>query len=220
MIRGERAAASNRMELDPENTLSRRERKKRETRKRILDAAVSLISQKSFDDVRIEDICTAADVANATFFLHFPNKPALVRACGEEITERLSADMMEPGLSAAAQLERLLSSYIDQWQSHRNLMQQIVLEFVTRRDPAPSFNEVAPGLLDLVARTIRKGQQTGEFLGRIEPEIAALSLVAAWNAIAISASRSPDLRSASSALWQTLELFLAGLKTCGHPPQV
>ncbi|MFN9780890.1 MAG: TetR/AcrR family transcriptional regulator [Alphaproteobacteria bacterium] len=207
------------MELDPEHTLSRRERKKRETRKRILDAAVSLISQKAYDDVRIEDICAAADVANATFFLHFPNKPALVRAFGEEITERLNAGMADPGLSASAQLEKLLTSYIDQWRSHRNLMQQIVLEFVTRRDPAPSFNEVAPGLLDLVARTIRKGQQSGDFLGRIEPEIAALSLVAAWNAIAISASRSPDLQQASSALWQTLELFLAGLKSCGQPPQ-
>lgn len=207
------------MEQDQEHTLSRRERKKRETRKRILDAAVSLISERSYDEVRIEDICTAADVANATFFLHFPNKPALVRAFGEEITERLNAGMADPSLSASAQLEKLLTSYIDQWRSHRNLMQQIVLEFVTRRDPAPSFNEVAPGLLDLVARTIRKGQQSGEFLGRIEPEIAALSLVAAWNAIAISASRSPDLQQASSALWQTLELFLAGLKSCGQPPQ-
>jgi len=207
------------MVLDPEHTLSRRERKKRETRKRILEAAMSLIARKSYDDVRIEDICAAADVANATFFLHFPNKPALVRAFGEEITERLSTGMMEPGLSASDQLERLLASYIEQWQSHRNLMQQIVLEFVTRRDPAPSFNEVAPGLLDLVARTIRKGRQTGEFLGRIEPEIAALSLVAAWNAIAISASRSHDLQPASSALWQILELFLAGLKSCGQPPQ-
>lgn len=207
------------MEQDPDQALSRRERKKRETRKRILDAAVALISRRPYDEVRIEDICAAADVANATFFLHFPNKPALVRAFGEEITERLNAGIIDPGLSASAQLERLLASYIAEWQSHRNLMQQIVLEFVTRRDPAPSFNEVAPGLLDLVARTIRKGQHAGEFLGRIEPEIAALSLVAAWNAIAISAARSPDLQSASSALWQTLELFQAGLKYCGQPPQ-
>jgi hypothetical protein len=98
-------------------------------------------------------------------------------------------------------------------------MQQIVLEFVSKRDPAPSFNEVAPGLLDLVARTIRKGQQRDEFLGRIEPEIAALALVAAWNATAISSARSGDMAGTSRALWQTLELFLAGLKSCGQPSQ-
>ena len=207
------------MEQEPEHTLSRRERKKRETRKRILDAAASLISQRPYDEVRIEDICTAADVANATFFLHFPNKPALVRAFGEEITERLNGGILGPDLTASAQLEKLLASYIEEWRSHRNLMQQIVLEFVSKRDPAPSFNEVAPGLLDLVARTIRKGQQRDEFLGRIEPEIAALALVAAWNATAISSARSGDMAGTSRALWQTLELFLAGLKSCGQPSQ-
>jgi len=212
------ATASKGMEQDQEHTLSRRERKKRETRKRILDAAVSLISQRSYDDVRIEDICTAADVANATFFLHFPNKPALVRAFGEEITERLNGGILDPDLTASGQLEKLLASYVQEWRSHRNLMQQIVLEFVSKRDPAPSFNEVAPGLLDLVARTIRRGQERSEFLGRIEPEIAALALVAAWNATAISSARSGDMAGASRALWQTLELFLDGLKSCGQPP--
>lgn len=212
------ATASKGMEQDQEHTLSRRERKKRETRKRILDAAVSLISERSYDDVRIEDICNAADVANATFFLHFPNKPALVRAFGEEITERLNGGILDPDLTASGQLEKLLASYVQEWRSHRNLMQQIVLEFVSKRDPAPSFNEVAPGLLDLVARTIRRGQERGEFLGRIEPEIAALALVAAWNATAISSARSGDMAGASRALWQTLELFLDGLKSCGQPP--
>lgn len=208
------------MEQDTELTLSRRERKKRETRKRILDAAVALISQRPYDEVRIEEICTAADVANATFFLHFPTKTALVRAFGEDITARLRSGIHAPGLTAAEQLERLLASYVNEWRHHRNLMQQIVLEFVSRKDPAPSFNEVAPGLLELVATTIRKGQERGEFLGRTEPEIAALALVAAWNAIAISSARTDDITGASRALWQTLELFVAGLKHCGQPPQV
>ena len=207
------------MQDDPEHTLSRRERKKRETRKRILDAAVTLISRKPYEEVRIEDICTAADVANATFFLHFPNKPALVRAFSEEITQRLNSQILAPDLTAAAQLERLLASYIEEWRLHRNLMHQIVLEFVSKSDPAPSFNEVAPGLLDLVGRAIRSGQQRGEFLGRIEPEIAALALVAAWNATAISSTRSGNFAEAGTALWQTLELFLDGMRVCDQPPQ-
>ena len=61
-------------------TISRRERKKRDTRRRILDAAMQLMSDKPYDEVRIEgsptlrvratggyhgDIATASIVVNS-----------------------------------------------------------------------------------------------------------------------------------------------------------
>jgi AcrR family transcriptional regulator len=200
------------MDFEHDSSLSRRERKKRETRKRILDAALALTANRPYGEVRIEDICSAADVANATFFLHFANKQALVRAFGAQITSRLQASALDPALTSADQLEKLLESYIEQWRDHRNLMHEVVLEFVSKSEGVTSFNEVAPGLLDLVGQTIRRGQARGEFLGSIEPKIVALALVAAWNAIAISSSVSADRALSAKALWQTLDLFLAGLK--------
>ena len=201
------------MEFDHDPLLSRRERKKRDTRKRILDAATELASKRPYAEVRIEDICAAADVANATFFLHFPNKSALVSAFGAEITSRLQNRALDPALTASQQLHKLLASYIDEWRNHRNLMHQIVLEFVSKSDAVTSFNEVAPGLLDLVGQTIQRGQIRGEFSGRVEPKIAALTLVAAWNTIAISQSKSDNDPHSTQALWQTLDLFLYGLKS-------
>ena len=200
------------MEFDQDPLLPRRERKKRETRKRILEAATELASKRPYAEVRIEDICAAADIANATFFLHFPNKSALVSAFGAEITARLKSRAFDPALTVSEQLHKLLASYIDEWRSHRNLMHQIVLEFVSKSDAVTSFNEVAPGLLDLVGQTIKRGQLRGEFSGRFEPEIVALALVAAWNTIAISLSKSDDDPHSTQALWQTLDLFLYGLK--------
>ena len=199
------------MTTDPEQMLSRRERKKRETRKRILDAAVALMSERAFDEVRIEDICTAADVANATFFLHFSNKQALVRAFGDDITERLKAVALDPDLNARERLQRLLARYLREWQEHRNLMHQIIVQFVSTAAASTSFNEVAPGLVDIVGQTIRRGQEQGEFLGSIKPEIASLALVASWNAIALSTPRAPDATDTEKALRQTLDLFLVAL---------
>jgi AcrR family transcriptional regulator len=199
------------MPPDHEQTLSRRERKKRETRKRILDAAVTLMSERTFDEVRIEDICAAADVANATFFLHFSNKPALVTAFGDDITERLKAVVLEADLTSGQQLQRLLARYLQEWREHRNLMNQIIVHFVSAAATSTSFNEVAPGLVDIVSQTIRKGQQRGEFLAGIRPEIASLALVASWNAIALSAPRTQDATDTERGLWQTLDLFLAAL---------
>lgn len=198
----------------PDQLISRRERKKRETRKRILDAAMHLMSDKPYDQVRIEDICTAADVANATFFLHFENKSALVLAFNEDVASKISDELLDASLAASEQLKRLLDVYLREWGAHRHLMRQIVLEFVSQSNATASFNEVSPGLLDLIGKTVFQGQKNGEFLSTIAPETAALALVAAWNAMAISWARSGDTKGAADAHWQTLEVFLTGLKAC------
>jgi AcrR family transcriptional regulator len=61
-----------------EQTLSRRERKKQETRQAILEAAVSLFHEKGFDETTIEEITARADVAKGTFFNYFGSKDALL----------------------------------------------------------------------------------------------------------------------------------------------
>jgi AcrR family transcriptional regulator len=197
---------------DPENQISRRERKKMETRRRILDAALRLMDDKPYDQVRIEDICTAADVANATFFLHFPNKAALALAYNEEVAAKVEEKLASDGLDASERLKTLLKMYLAEWGAHSHLMRQIVLELISQPASGATFNEVSPGLLTLVGGIIAGGQKTGEFSRKIEPETAALALVAAWNAIAISWAKTGDTKRANEAHWQTLEIFLHGLK--------
>ena len=70
-------------ELVPQNQLaemSRRDRKKQETRWKIFDAAIELMAKKGYHDVKIGEICEAADISNAAFFHHFTNKAALIEA--------------------------------------------------------------------------------------------------------------------------------------------
>jgi AcrR family transcriptional regulator len=192
-------------------TISRRERKKRDTHRRILEAAMDLMANTPYDDVRIEDICSAADVANATFFLHYPNKSALVAAFNDDIADKIAGQLAGSDSGAAGRLRQLLQIYLAEWGSHRHLMRQIVLEFIAQPTSQTSFNEVSPGLLGVVARIIREGQKSGEFAPRIAPETAGLALVAAWNAIAISWAKTGDTVEAADAHRQTLEVFLHGL---------
>jgi len=199
------------MSENGDHLLSRRERKKRDTRRRILDAAMTLMTDTPYDHVRIEDICAAADVANATFFLHFANKSALVLAFNEDVAAKIADELGDTRSTAQDQLRRLLAVYLAEWGNHRHLMRQIVLEFISQPNSGVGFNEVSPGLLDLVGKIIRDGQRAAEFSRRIEPETAALALVAAWNAMAISWAKSGDTKRAAEAHWQTLELVLSGL---------
>ena len=54
--------------------VSRRERKKQETRQALRREALRLFGERGFDATTIQDITDAADVAPRTFFLHFGSK--------------------------------------------------------------------------------------------------------------------------------------------------
>ena len=53
---------------------SRVDRRKEETRARILEAAVELFAEVGFEATKIADVCERADVARQTFFNHFATK--------------------------------------------------------------------------------------------------------------------------------------------------
>jgi len=69
--------------------LSRRERRKLEMRGRILEAARELFSEQGFLETRVADVCERADIAQKTFFNHFPTKLDLLRDIAQTGIEEL-----------------------------------------------------------------------------------------------------------------------------------
>ena len=61
-----------------------RERKKRQTREAIAQAAMALFLEHGFDAVTVADVARAADVSEKTVFNYFPAKEDLVLHGGEE----------------------------------------------------------------------------------------------------------------------------------------
>jgi len=61
-----------------EKTLTRRERRRAETRERIIRAALRLFSERGVTATTIEDITNAADVGKGTFFNYFPSKEQII----------------------------------------------------------------------------------------------------------------------------------------------
>lgn len=71
------------------NSVGLRERKKRERRRCIEDAAIDLFEEHGFDGTTIEDIAAAADIAPRTFFYYFPSKEDVVLADYASRLERI-----------------------------------------------------------------------------------------------------------------------------------
>jgi AcrR family transcriptional regulator len=70
-----------------------RERKKRERRRRIEDAAVELFERDGFEATTVEQIATAADIAPRTFFSYFETKDDVVLADYAERLDRILGEL-------------------------------------------------------------------------------------------------------------------------------
>jgi AcrR family transcriptional regulator len=69
--------AARRRDAPPET--GRRDRRRREVHERILKAAVDRFERQGVEATKVDDICAVADVAQKTFFNHFPTKQHLIR---------------------------------------------------------------------------------------------------------------------------------------------
>jgi AcrR family transcriptional regulator len=52
----------------------------RRSRRMLMEALAKLLTQKSFDDISIQEIAAEATLNRATFYLHYPDKDALLQA--------------------------------------------------------------------------------------------------------------------------------------------
>jgi len=85
----------------------RRERRKLEIRGRLLDAARSLFDQKGFGATTVDEICERADVAQKTFFNHFPTKQHVVREIAETFLDEVGIFVEDARKQRGSTAERL-----------------------------------------------------------------------------------------------------------------
>jgi AcrR family transcriptional regulator len=85
--------------MTPPLTLA--ERKRRQARQRIIQAAEELFLARGFDDVSVADIAERAEVGRTTFFRHFDDKQEVVFAKEQELLDTIAAAGDADHISAA-----------------------------------------------------------------------------------------------------------------------
>jgi AcrR family transcriptional regulator len=192
--------------------LSRRDRKKGETRKRILDAAHRLMGERGYDAVRIEEIAEAADISNATFFHYFPTKAAILTAFIEAIVAELSERLAREKAGPEEKLRLIQHIVFQNWSKNNHFAPRIFAAFVLEPETDFDIEHPQTGLTGLVGKVFREGQKAGTFHKKFDPEVAAVVLISSWIGLArVWLNRSKPAQTLK-ATTLALDILLGGIR--------
>jgi len=65
------------------------DRRSLRTRTALRDALLELIAVRGWDDIAVRDVCERANIGRSTFYLHYPNKDALLQGGLEDLQAEL-----------------------------------------------------------------------------------------------------------------------------------
>lgn len=195
--------------------LGRRERKKRETRARILGAASERFARQGFDATTIEEIAEAADVSRATFFKYFPGKSALVEKLGDAMTENFLDNVERVRrleASTVDRLRRLFAESSERLEEQSELARALVFETVGRRRDLAERRSQTARLHEGLAGLLAEGQSVGEVRSDLPLTLLAKLLSGAYLEILLAWVVDPDY-----ALGEELELAAHALDSMLRP---
>jgi AcrR family transcriptional regulator len=157
------------LEADGASGLSRRERKKREVRARIVDQAMLLFEQHGLGQTTVAQICERADLAQKTFFNYFPAKQDLLREVAQQSLERLLLGLEEVRRSRGSTPERLLAFFeriAANAEQAGPMHRELLTEIIHAAHGSGSEHELARRLQAAFAALIRDGRSGGDVTTR------------------------------------------------------
>jgi AcrR family transcriptional regulator len=152
------------------DVLSRRERKKDETRHRIFHAAIDLFREKGFEQTTVDDITEKADVAKGTFFNYFRRKEAVLAFLSEtrlQAIEDNAEAFLAEARPAREKLMDLYSSAASAYEEDRELSRYVLIELMTRLF-SPT-EEVVVRWHEQIVWLVTQGQENGELRRDLAP---------------------------------------------------
>jgi AcrR family transcriptional regulator len=193
-------------------TLGRRERKKLETRQRIVDCAVDLFAGGGYDSTTIEDIAECADVARATVFNYFSRKEDLVLAWFDRRRADLAKILAEGEKHASdtsSRLQQALRAIARLYDDNPRKGRAMVRAWLQAGGPLLTPESETSHLF---ANTIRSGQQQGDIRPDIDADRAGQVLFDAYLGVLYRWMNDEDGQFGfEENLLAMLDLLLAGI---------
>jgi AcrR family transcriptional regulator len=179
-------------------TPSKREQKREERHRQILEAALAVFSQKGFHATNVSDVAAQAGVSQGTIYWYFESKEELFRAAmlsvfadfGQETFASLAgcetATQKLRALGSAMEsfivgLEGVFIMFLGYWASHPS-----------REEAGQWWTDLLVEYKDLVVGIVQEGIDSGEFK-TVDAEALVWAILAAYDGLAAYSMLLPDM---------------------------
>ena len=191
------------------NTLTRTQKRQKETKERIFRVAMELFIKNGFGNTTVSEITESADIGKGTFFTYFPTKEAVFGQLGEMMMESMST-AAEDGINAkqpiAVVLKNTLLATANWHEANKPITQQMVRSNYSM--DADTSNKGR--LFELLVTLIRTGQKTGELNNEVNAQDAAIVFAGTYFAVIVFWSMT-DESSLRERLASSIDVILNGL---------
>jgi len=194
---------------------TRHDRRKAETKARILKVAVDLFLAQGYEKTTVEQITAKADVAKGTFFNHFPTKEAVLCFLGEMRVEMLQ-EMLSREVSnlqnSKEKIQRVFHILSEENERNKEMTALITREMFSKKLISMNEEKESQRLLkDALVLILIEGQQSGEFRSNFQPEHAANLMVSSYFYTLFQWLENETKQSLDKELADRLDIILAGV---------
>ena len=185
-----------------EEKMGRRERKKLQSRRTILEAAISEFSKKGYKDTSVADIMSTADLGIGTFYNYFNSKEDLLFALLGRLSEMIRMALAEARAAERTSLEllelgaRVTAKFLDE---NRFVMPLFLSGSHHGGHPGgeeggaahphagrPASSRMTPQIKQVFTEIIREGQEAGEIRDDVPVDLIAEMFHSLYQAAAFS----------------------------------
>lgn len=200
--------------MDSPASLNRRERKKQETKQKIIKIAMYLFRKQGFDATSMEQIADDVDISKATLYNYFPVKESIISEYWQNSVKELKLQILQMIQLMPDTNGRLLRTFTkaagELFKSKEDIY-KIYLSFWFRNINNPALSEkLQSGFQDIFTMIIKLGQQSGEIRKDISVELQVKYLEVTFLTACMSWLSDPKLFPLEKTLTETVSFFMEG----------
>jgi AcrR family transcriptional regulator len=193
------------------SAINRRERKKLDTRQKIVKIAIYLFRKNGYETTTMEQIAAEVDIAKGTLYNYFPVKEAIVCEYWNNTAgfKPRALELINLLPDTKSRLLKTLNRTIDHFSSNKEMF-RIYLQYRLKSLYNNIGNRAKSGLEDVLSIIIKTGQSSGDIRKDVEAEvlikhIEVMFLMVSLNWLEENGSASPE-----TEMSRLVDIFLQG----------
>ncbi len=203
------------MTLQKASGSSRMERKKEETKQKIIAVAMPLFMKDGIDTVTMEQIAEEADVAKGTLYNYFPVKEAIIdeyirRSFMERNAERV--DRLRKLSDTRSRVTQILNELMQGVQAQKGIFEKYFIYRIQNMISLQQDESAQSGLYLLEAEIIALGQEEAEIRTDLSLDILTGLFEFVFVKVAQQFYKDPNKFKSRKVIEQCVDLFMNGVR--------